>query len=195
MKTKTIFFQYKALQLIEKSHEQKLLQQNFSLDLKLETVFSKNDNVQTIYCDNVDKAFMQLIGKYKLIEAAGGVTRNEQDDILMIQRHGLWDLPKGKYEKGETIAQCAIREVQEECGIADIYNEQFLCDTFHCYYLNEQMVVKKTYWFSMRSKDKKRLKPQTEEGITKVIWCKAKDLENKKKNMYAAIREVLKFRV
>jgi ADP-ribose pyrophosphatase YjhB (NUDIX family) len=191
MKTKTIFFQHKAIHFVEKTHEEKLLSLHFSPTLKLENLIAKNEVSQTIYCENVDKAFFQFISKYKIIEAAGGLTRNTDNAILMIQRHGLWDLPKGKYETGETIGGCAMREVQEECGIVQIDIENFLGDTYHCYYLNEVLVVKKTYWFNMRSTDTKRLKPQTEEGITKVLWCKEKDLAVKKKNMYAAIAWVL----
>ncbi len=192
MKTRTIFFQHKAIHFVEKSHEEKRLSLHFSSTLKLENLIAKNELSQTIYCENLDQAFFQFIGKYKLIEAAGGLVHNNDGAILMIQRHGLWDLPKGKYEKGETIAGCAMREVQEECGIVQIEIEQFLSDTYHCYYLNEVLVVKKTYWFTMLSGDTKKLKPQTEEGITKVIWCKEKDLAIKKKNMYAAIAWVLK---
>jgi 8-oxo-dGTP pyrophosphatase MutT (NUDIX family) len=35
----------------------------------------------------------------------------------MILRLGKWDLPKGKMEKNEEPMICAIREVEEECGI------------------------------------------------------------------------------
>lgn len=37
--------------------------------------------------------------------------------MLLIQRNGRWDLPKGKVEPGETLLQAALREVEEETGI------------------------------------------------------------------------------
>lgn len=46
------------------------------------------------------------------------------DRVLLAQRQGTgyadgwWNLPSGKLEEGETIAQAAIREANEEIGIA-----------------------------------------------------------------------------
>ena len=53
------------------------------------------------------------------IIAAGGLVTNENNELLMIFRRGKWDLPKGKLDKGETIEECAIREVEEETGIGN----------------------------------------------------------------------------
>ena len=33
-----------------------------------------------------------------------------------MKRLGKWDLPKGKLDKGETIEECALREIEEETG-------------------------------------------------------------------------------
>jgi 8-oxo-dGTP pyrophosphatase MutT (NUDIX family) len=37
-----------------------------------------------------------FLGLFKIIEAAGGIVKNEKGDILFIFRRGKWDLPKGK---------------------------------------------------------------------------------------------------
>ncbi len=38
--------------------------------------------------------------------------------VLLVQSHGIkWGFPKGSMNDGETILECAIREVQEETGI------------------------------------------------------------------------------
>src|SRR6476646_10094607 len=62
--------------------------------------------------DESQKSLKQeLHNLYSPIDAAGGVVINEQDAVLMIYRRGKWDLPKGKCDEGEEIAECALREV------------------------------------------------------------------------------------
>ena len=58
-----------------------------------------------------------------VIEAAGGVVWREGRDgleVLLIHRplRDDWTLPVGRLESGETIAECALREVAEETGYA-----------------------------------------------------------------------------
>jgi len=50
---------------------------------------------------------------------ARAVLRDEAGQILLIERsdNGLWALPAGAMELGESIAQCAVREVWEETGL------------------------------------------------------------------------------
>jgi len=50
-----------------------------------------------------------------------GCLLQKDNKILLIQEgrediHGLWNLPMGKVDVGETIEQAAIRETKEECG-------------------------------------------------------------------------------
>ena len=53
------------------------------------------------------------------IEAAGGLVVNAAGKLLVIERLGVWDLPKGKLESGETAQVAALREIEEECGISN----------------------------------------------------------------------------
>ena len=39
------------------------------------------------------------------------------DAYLFILRNVVWDIPKGKLEKGETPELAAVREIEEECGL------------------------------------------------------------------------------
>lgn len=60
----------------------------------------------------------------ELVRAAGGlVTRTGEKgepEVLLVRRprYGDWSLPKGKAEPGESDEECAVREVEEETGLA-----------------------------------------------------------------------------
>ena len=75
-----------------------------------------------------------------MVEAAGGLVFNKDGGILMIFRNGKWDLPKGKLEIGESVEECAIREVQEECGVSGLIIENKIKDTYHTYILEEENI-------------------------------------------------------
>lgn len=53
-----------------------------------------------------------------LVPAATVFVQNEQDEVLLIRRsdNGLWAMPGGVMEVGETLSQAAEREVLEETG-------------------------------------------------------------------------------
>ena len=127
---------------------------------------------------------------YKLIEAAGGLVYNDTNQLLMIFRNGKWDLPKGKLEVGENIEQCAIREVEEECGISELLITQQLQETYHTYEINGQKILKRTYWFEIKSSFKGNLVPQTKEGITAVVWVDEEDIAEKLEDSYGNIKEL-----
>ncbi len=53
-----------------------------------------------------------------IIPAASVVVANDQGEILLIQRadNGMWTIPGGAMEFGESLTQTAIREAKEETG-------------------------------------------------------------------------------
>ena len=148
-----------------------------------------------VYINNsleiITENWESFCANYVLIEAAGGLVYNDRNQLLMIFRHGKWDLPKGKLEVGENIEQCAIREVEEECGVSGLIITKQLQETYHTYEINEQKILKRTYWFEMESSFKGDLEPQTEEGITKVVWVDKQDIAEKLENSYGNIIELL----
>lgn len=132
--------------------------------------------------------------KKKHIIAAGGVVLNEQNELLMIFRRGCWDLPKGKLDDGETLEACALREVKEETGVANIEMGNFITITYHEYfdtYLHET-VIKESHWYAMKVKGSPTLIPQTEEDITLIEWVDSNTQAIYLKKSYPSIQEVLR---
>ena len=65
------------------------------------------------------KQYCRAYDKHKKSIPTGGAAIVYQDMILLVKIYGghVFSMPKGKSEKGETIRQTAIREVQEETGL------------------------------------------------------------------------------
>jgi len=95
------------------------------------------------------------------------------DDValLLIFRRGVWDLPKGKQDPGETLADCALREVREEVGIQHLVRHTSLGVTTHGYVENDAYVVKTTHWYLMRTPER-CFTPELQEGIRRVAWAR-----------------------
>jgi A/G-specific adenine glycosylase len=86
--------------------------------------------------------------------AVGVIWRGDQ--LLISKRHtdgllgGLWEMPGGKRESGETLQECLVREVQEELGIEIAVGDLLMTvrhaythfrvtlHVFHCRYLSGQ---------------------------------------------------------
>ena len=147
--------------------------------------------VHFFYDENIARVSKLFKSMFKNIEAGGGLVKNAKGEYLFIFRNGKWDLPKGKLEKGETIKKCAKREVMEECGIKKLSVKKQLTTTYHIYKLKEKEVLKQTTWFEMECLDTSKLKPQTEEGITKVKWFKKENLKTVVKNTYPSVIDVI----
>jgi 8-oxo-dGTP pyrophosphatase MutT (NUDIX family) len=127
-----------------------------------------------------------------IITAAGGLVQNSNGEFLLMFRRGFWDLPKGKLDAGESIPDCAVREVREETGLQSLELGPFICTTTHPYFdtwLNKD-VVKHTHWFSMLSLANDKLVPQTEEDIEKLVWVTVPELPEYLNNTYPTIRAV-----
>ena len=157
-------------------------------------IFLNNPELTSLYIvyRDIDHAFKKYTKLYKLIEAAGGLVKADNDKILVIHRRGKWDLPKGKLEKNELPEIGAIREVEEECGIGNLEILNLLEVTYHTYILNGKDILKRTFWYEMLHKGNQEPKPQIEEDITEAKWIKTDNLDEIINNTYPSIIEVFK---
>lgn len=130
------------------------------------------------------KTFRELFTE---IMAAGGVVKNEEDEILLIFRKGKWDLPKGKADDGETPEQTAIREVKEETGLISLKLGAPILTTYHAYKEEKERFLKTTYWFEMTSSKSEKLIPQTEEKISDIRWVNIDNLSEYTSNTYPTL--------
>ena len=144
-----------------------------------------------ILTQDVNLVFKRIKRSLTVIEAAGGLVKNEGGNYLFIFRRGKWDLPKGKIEIGENVKDAAIREVEEECGVKVKQIGRIICKTYHVYELYGELIFKQTTWYHMCAMNQVNLIPQTEEGITDVRWLPIKDLNLVKQNTYSSIQEVI----
>lgn len=140
---------------------------------------------------SIEALLAELHTNYPEIHAGGGVVCNQDEDVLMIFRRGKWDLPKGKLDDGETIEECAIREVMEETGLSKVELGLKIKDTYHIYARDGQQFLKTTHWFQMKADRSQPLIPQQEENILEAKWIAQKNLGLCLHLSYEAIKEVL----
>lgn len=178
---KKIYFNDKFIELIEQPVQ---TSQNQSIrkydsksdknDLFIKDVLSEfleflNTKSFTLSDYNINDLISYFKKEHYYIEAAGGFIE-KNNEFLFIHRHGRWDLPKGKLEKGETIEHAAIRECEEECGISGLEIKKQLGSTFHIYPYKKSYALKQSYWFYMQTSFSGTLVPQLEESIDQVKW-------------------------
>ncbi len=86
----------------------------------------------------------------RVVEGAGGVVINEAGDVLLIRhRNGSWVFPKGHIESGESKADAAVREVEEEAGVqATVVDPR---QTWQTAYVNPRREGRRITWYLLRS--------------------------------------------
>lgn len=152
----------------------------------------------------------RLKRRMRWVRAAGGIVTAPDGTMLLIQRNGRWDLPKGKVEPGETLLQAALREVEEETGIkcvsalsrecvsADAQDTKaitqlrnYAIKTYHIFNLYGGWHLKQTSWFPMTA-EKQTGTPQQEEGITAIEWVAPDEWHRRLSSSYGTLRTLEK---
>lgn len=145
-----------------------------------------------VVCTDVERAWADFCRWFEVRRAAGGLVINADGDYLFIRRKGLWDIPKGHIEPGESSQDGGLREVEEECGISGMLIERLICTTWHTYWIENQPVLKSTDWYLMHYNGQLTLKPQTDEDITEAVWVKPENVDTLLENSFSSIPEVIK---
>lgn len=151
---------------------------------------SKKYNRVVVCSNDLDQLWSDFQAIYKIIEAAGGVVKNEKNEVLMIFRRDSWDLPKGKIDDGESPEAAAVREIQEETGLNDVKLGKLICYTYHTYNMKGKRILKKTWWYTMSTRET-ALTPQTSEDIEQAIWVELTTFLHAKPTIYGSILDVL----
>lgn len=143
-----------------------------------------------LYHKKEKKLLYHLKRKLKTITAGGGLVKNANGEILFIYRNGRWDLPKGRKKRFEKIEDAAVREVEEETLVSGLKIEKLNQVTYHIMRRKGKYRLKETYWYDMTTNFEGELKPQKEEGITKVKWKSPNKAQKALENAYQNIKEL-----
>ncbi len=146
----------------------------------------------TLYADDLEQLKADFDSHFTILEAAGGLVLNPEHKILFIYRRNSWDLPKGKIDEGESARDAAIREVQEETGLKEVFIVRPLFPTLHIYREKKERILKRTFWFEMETFELD-LVPQTEEDIDHAVWMDIETFRAEPRKVYGNINDLLNF--
>lgn len=107
------------------------------------------------------------------MRAAGGLVLSG-GHALLIRKHHLWDLPKGKLDGNEKPESCAVREISEETGLCRplLSIHAPLCRSSYLSYYSYGPVNKTVDWFLLNYAGdlSDPLTPEISEDIDMCRW-------------------------
>lgn len=167
-----------------------------SLENDLSTLLEQFDFSRSKVCllviyEDFELAFNQVFHAFEFMDAAGGIVKCDRR-YLFIERHGMWDIPKGKLDSNEQPWEAAVREIEEECGIKGPVIDHLLGITFHTYSYMGKPTIKKNWWYALNYSGSMDVQPQEEESITQAIWIEKDEWDLIRSNTYDSILEVLR---
>jgi 8-oxo-dGTP pyrophosphatase MutT (NUDIX family) len=160
---------------------------------KLISEFQADSSIQSInvYGPNIKHIWKIFRIYFTEVGAAGGLVKHVSGKYLFIEKKGKLDLPKGHIEPGEEPEECALREVNEECGISGHSIVKSLQPSYHTYSWEGISYLKKTSWFLMEYNGTMLIEPQVNEGITKVEWLSPDELSKIKSSAWLSLMELI----
>ncbi|NBL65297.1 NUDIX domain-containing protein [Flavobacterium sp. NST-5] len=175
-------------QIIKETDFQFFLLESVDIHQFIVNMFQDKIKKAYLYHPDEKEIMKKLKEKIPVNKAGGGLVYNTEGKILFIYRNGKWDLPKGGIEKNESIEDTAIREVEEETGVAGLTITEKLLKTYHIFFRNGKYRLKVTHWFQMKTDFVGTPLPQAEEGIEKVAWLSPEEIPAALKNSYENIK-------
>ncbi|MEN9509368.1 MAG: hypothetical protein RLZZ621_1931 [Gemmatimonadota bacterium] len=111
----------------------------------------------------------------KLETSAGGIVYRVQDGgaplfLLIRDSYKNWGFPKGHLEEDEAADAAALREVQEETGLATVTLDGQI-DTIDWFFRFRGKLVHKVCHFFLMRTESEATTPQRTEGITACKWA------------------------
>jgi 8-oxo-dGTP diphosphatase len=113
-----------------------------------------------------------------VVRAAGGVLRRRRDDgtyefaIVHRPKYDDWSLPKGKTDTGESDAQAALREVEEETGVRAKLGPELGVVRYRD---RSGRPKQSRYWLMEPADHSKRPTFHANHEIDELRWCSAAD--------------------
>jgi len=151
----------------------------------------KSNSAINIYGPDIKHIWKIFRIYFTEVGAAGGLVKHTSGRYLFIEKKGKLDLPKGHIEKGEEPEACALREVNEECGITGHSIIKPIYPSYHTYTWEGISYLKKTSWYLMKYAGKMITEPQKSEGITKVEWLFPDELNSIKSSAWQSLMDLI----
>src|SRR5215217_3944606 len=136
---------------------------------------------------NTDELLAAFKDQLNVVVAAGGLVYTDDLDLLLIHRLGHWDLPKGKLDQGESLEECALREIEEETRATNLTLREPLQITYHTYHQKGKNNLKESHWYLVKAAEKTALVPQTEEDVQRCIWVPLADVSGYIDGAFASV--------
>jgi len=146
------------------------------------------------YTSDYDRLISDFKSLFRIIKAMGGIVVDPREKkVLFIYRRGMWDLPKGKQDKGEAKRECALREVEEETGLSHICLKSKIGKTRHTYRhpKSGKRILKITHWYEMETDKNEKLHLQKEEDIHDAKWLTVPAFLEGNYVTFATIKDIL----